>query len=461
MAAPKYEIIQTEYQNPHATDKLKLNMVVVSNTPEEKLIENIKDSSRKYENWLSFNEPHDGVAVLIGGGPSINEYVGDIRNLKAKGADIFTMNGSAKWARDRGIPIDYQVIVDAKEETAKLVETTCKQFFASQCDPKTLANADNLTLVHFGLETIEEFFPEERVKQGGYALLGAGTTVGNAALSIAFSQGYRELHLFGYDSSYAEEESHGYVQQMNQFMPTTEIKWGGRTFKASVAMKGQAEKFPMNALALKNAGCKLHVYGDGLLQTIYNTKYDDMTEREKYQLMWNIPSYRHVAPGEYVVDTFLEIANPDGNIIDFGCGTGRAGIKLSEAGKEVTLVDFTDNCRDQEALALPFIQADLSESIPVKSEYGLCTDVMEHIPTKDVNKTLENIFKSAKCVFFQISTVEDNFGKAVGTVLHHTVRPHEWWRAKLSEYGSVKFEQDDNISSLFYVTNPDRRATCQ
>ena len=41
MAAPKYEIIQTEYQNPHATDKLKLNMVVVSNTPEEKLIEKV------------------------------------------------------------------------------------------------------------------------------------------------------------------------------------------------------------------------------------------------------------------------------------------------------------------------------------------------------------------------------------------------------------------------------------
>ena len=457
MAAPKYEIIQTEYQNPHATDKLKLNMVVVSNTPEEKLIENIKDSSRKYEDWLSFSEVHGGVAVLVAGGWSINNYLDDIKRLKDEGALIISMNGSAKWLRDNDITPDWQVIVDAKEETSVFVDSECKQFFASQCDPKTLEKASNLTLVHFGLETIEEYFPEERIKQGGYALLGAGTTVGNAALSIAYSQGYRELHLFGYDSSYADDKSHGYEQGMNQFMPTAEIEWSGRKFKASVAMKGQAEKFPINALALKNAGCKLHVYGDGLLQTIYNTNYDDMTEREKYQLMWNIPSYRHVAPGEYVVDTFLEVANPDAAIIDFGCGTGRAGIKLSEAGKEVILVDFTDNCRDQEALALPFVKADISKGVSVITPYGFCTDVMEHIPTEDVNNTLKNIFKSAKNVFFQISTVEDNFGKAVGTVLHNTVRPHEWWNAKLDEYGSVEFEQDDKISSLFYVTNPDRR----
>lgn len=451
MAAPKYDIIQTNYHNPHASSDLKLNMVVVSNTPETKLEQNIRESSEKYPVWLEVKPEHDGIAVLVGGGWSINDCIDDIKELAEKGATIISMNGSAKWLRDHGIIPNWQVIVDAKEETSKFVDPECESYFASQCDPKTLEKSENLTLIHFGLETIEDFLPPERVKAGGYALLGCGTTVGNAALSVAFSQGYREMHIFGYDSSYSEGQSHGYEQDMNKFMPTTEITWAGKTFTASVAMKGQAEKFPLNALALKNAGCDLHVYGEGLLQTIYNTNYSDMTEREKYQLMWNIPSYRNVAPGEYVVDTFLDIVNPVGLVIDFGCGTGRAGLKISETNN-VILMDFTDNCRDQEALRLPFIQQDLTEPFNIKADYGFCTDVMEHIPTDDVEKVIKNIMSSVKHAFFQISTVDDSFGKLIGEALHLTVKPHQWWKDLFKSLGyTVSWENEQDLASLFYI----------
>jgi SAM-dependent methyltransferase len=367
------------------------------------------------------------------------------------------MNGSAKWCRDNGIKPDWQIIVDAKEESSVFVDPECECYFASQCNPKTLERATDPILVHYGLETIEEFLPKERVKKGGYALLGCGTTVGNAALSIAFVKGYKEMHLFGYDSSYSDGHSHGYDQYMNQFMPTTEITWGGKTYTASVAMKGQAEKFPMNALALKGAGCDIHVYGEGLLQTIYNTKYEDLTEKEKYQLMWNMPSYRDTSPGEYVVDTFMDVAKPEGTVIDFGCGTGRAGLRLAKTN-DVTLVDFTDNCRDQEALCLPFIQADLTEVIPVKGDYGYCTDVMEHIPTEDVKYVIANIMDSTPKAFFQISTVDDHFGKYIGSTLHLTVKPHSWWKEEFESRGyKIEWESEQELASLFYITNPDRR----
>lgn len=449
MAAPKYDIIQTDYQNPDATDSLKLNMVVVSNTPEGKIKENIQDNSRKFENWLRVKDAHDGVAIFIGGGDSINNHIDDI---KALGGTVIAMNGSAKWAKENGIEPDWQVIVDAKPETAVFVDGDCKQFFASQCDKATMERATDVTLVHIGSAEIESLFPDERVKEGGYTLLGGGSTVGFAALAIAFSQGFRELHLFGFDSSYSDGKSHGYEQEMNRLMPTTNISWGGKTFKASVAMKGQAEKFPLNALALKNAGCDLHVYGEGLLQTIYNIKYENLTEREKYQLMWNIPTYRAVAPGEHVVDTFLEVAKPDGKIIDFGCGTGRAGVKLAETN-EVILIDFTDNCRDQEALCLPFIQADLTNEIPVKADYGFCTDVMEHIEPINVERVIENIRKSAKNVFFQISLVEDGFGAVIGQPLHLSVHPYNWWLEKFKQLGyNVEWSEDCGNAAMFYLT---------
>lgn len=451
MAAPKHEIIQTTYQNPHATKGLRLNMLVVSNTSDEDLKRNIKESTAKYPDWIQRQEAHDGIAVLIGGGASIEDDIDKIVYRQRMGGTVIAMNGASRWARGNGIPVDWQVIVDAKEETASLVDSGAKQhFFASQCNKETLEKASNLTLINFAVPGVEDLFPPERVEEGGYVLIGGGSTAGSAALALAYSQGFREFHIFGYDSSYAEGKSHAYDQPMNQFMPTVDITWGGKTFETSVAMKAQAEGFLMNAKALKDNGCKLYVHGEGLLQTIYNTKYDDLTEREKYQLMWKIPSYRHTSPGEGIADFFAEHFKPEGLVIDYGCGTGRGSIRLKDQGLDVLLVDFTDNCRDEEALLLPFIQADLTEPLTVSSPYGFCTDVMEHIPTEDVEKVITNIMSASKQVFFQISTINDHFGAVIDSTLHLTVQPHAWWKAMFTGY-TIEWESEQESASLFYI----------
>jgi hypothetical protein len=458
MASPKHEIIQTTYQNPHATSGLKLNVMVVSNTSDKVIEENIKYSSEHYPKWLQAKDPHDGVAVLIGGGSSILDHIEDIRELQNKGATVFCMNGSSKWARGQGIQVDYQIIIDAKEESSKLIDSGAKEhLFASQCNKRTLENAANLTLVHLVIDEIESHFPPERVEKGGYVLLNGGTTVGSAALTIAYSQGFRDLHVFGYDSSHSKGKSHAYPQSMNTFMPTTEVMWAGKTFEVSIAMKAQAERFIFLAKVLESGGCHFNVYGEGFLQTIYNTKYEDLTEREKYQLMWQLDAYRQVAPGESVVETFIKTSNPDGLVIDYGCGTGRAGIKMAENGLDVMLVDFTDNCRDQEALCLPFYQADLTEPLPISSPYGYCTDVMEHIPTEDVEKVIDNIMTASKKVFFQISTIQDVMGSFIDSELHLTVKPFKWWNDLFLRKGyAINWKSDEGAAALFYIINPRR-----
>ena len=101
----------------------------------------------------------------------------------------------------------------------------------------------------------------------------------------------------------------------------------------------------------------------------------------------------------------------------------------------VTMLDFTDNCLDEDIRnmldfqkdVMRFHQADLTQKIPHKATYGFCTDVMEHIPPEDVDKVLDNILMAAPHVFFSISTEEDNCGKLIGHPLHLTIRPYEWW----------------------------------
>jgi len=458
MTAPRSSFVKVGYQNPHATNGLTLQVLILPNTPEEIIHGNIKENSAKYDKWLYTDKGKDAPAVMIGGGDSINDHIDDIKDLQNEGATVFAMNGASKWARANGIEVDYQIILDAKEETSTLVDNGAKhRLLSSQCHPKTLAAAKDLIVWHLEIGEIEKLFPPERVKKGGYVLVGGESTVGTCGLCVAYTQGFRDLHVFGYDSSHRDGKSHGYDQQMNKTMPTTTAKWAGKDFQVSIAMKHQAERFHMYANMLKDLGCTFHVYGEGLLQTIYHTPTKNLSEQEKYQLMWQYDVYREVSPGENVVDLFikrfLSIFKPNGKIIDFGCGTGRAALKLAELGHKVILIDFTDNCRDNEALGLPFIQWDLTNELPTNAPHGLCTDVMEHIPPDDVETVIKNIMNAADKVFFQISTIDDVCGGVIDQPLHLTVKPHNWWKELFIRLGyEVEFAENHGIASLFYVS---------
>jgi SAM-dependent methyltransferase len=313
--------------------------------------------------------------------------------------------------------------------------------------PKTAAHATDL--FHLNNEGIEDLLPADRVAAGGYTLIGGGVSVGITALCVAYTMGFRKFHLFGYDSSNRAGETHAYAQRMNKLIPNIDVEWGGRTFNASMPMKLQAEAFRSFAEALIEEGCTIEVHGDGLLPAMWNV--EPMTEREKYQRLWSDYRYRTLAPGESMVERFVELAKPDGKIIDFGCGTGRAALKMQEMGLDVLAVDFTDNCRDKPALAVSFLQWDLTRPLPVYAPYGYCTDVMEHIPPEMVGTVIRNVMASAERVFFQIATIPDNFGATIGQRLHLTVKPREWWVEQFAEY-RIEWQDVSTTHVCLYVT---------
>jgi SAM-dependent methyltransferase len=200
-------------------------------------------------------------------------------------------------------------------------------------------------------------------------------------------------------------------------------------------------------------------------------------EQKKYIQCWDLPDYRRYSPGEELVDLFLETAEPakGTTVIDWGCGTGRAAKKIYEDGDEldVTAVDFAYNCLDKPVKELAknndrfrFIEEDLTKTSGLQSDFGFCTDVLEHIPEQDIDFVLSNILYASKHVFFQISTAHDIFSdhpdldlNSPDDVLHHTVHDYFWWLQKFVDQ-SVYIHHSNDLGGavIFYVTGWSARA---
>lgn len=443
--------MQIRFQNPEATAPLIVPVLVLPNTPEEIVDGNIRANSALDLPWLYAADANDAKVAICGGGPSLADFEDQLETIQhIEGWTIIGLNGAAKWLCDRGIRCDYQIILDAKQETSGLVERRAGRcLISSQVHPDTVRAAIDPMLFHLNNKGIEDLMPEDRVAGGGYSLVGGGVSVGITALTVAYTLGFRDFHLFGYDSSNRDQSTHAYDQRMNALIPNIEVTWGGKTYTSSMPMKVQAEAFPSFARELQASGCNVEVYGDGLLPAMWSTP--PATEREKYQWFWSLKSYRTLAPGEHHAAKFIEVAQPDGPVIDFGCGTGRGAKAVHDmTGQDVILIDFTDNCRDRDVMHFPFIQWDLTEPLPVSAPYGYCTDVMEHIPTSDVPRVIDNIMSASGRVFFSICTRPDNMGGMYGQTLHMTVRDHAWWADCFSAY-RIEWQEECAETSAFYV----------
>lgn len=236
---------------------------VICNTNIERVIGNIRYSSGLDLDWLEMKPEHQKRAILCGGGPSIANSIEEIRFQKDSGAVIFTMNGSDKYLHDHGIKSDIYTMIDSRPENIRfLAGTASSQFFiASQCDPSIFDALQHkkVILFHIDIPKIGEYVPGDKPIQA----IGGGSTVGLMAMCIAYTQGFRDIHLYGYDSSYKDGAGHAYNQVQTE--DAVEAFVNGRTFQSTPWMVTQTTQWQTLANSLRSLGCGITVHGEGLL----------------------------------------------------------------------------------------------------------------------------------------------------------------------------------------------------
>lgn len=431
-----------------------MDIEITCNTDDAVLFNNIEQNSKLPLEWVKYEEAHEEHAVIVGGGYSLSECLDKIKWRKSLGQKVFALNNSAKYLLENGIVPDYQVIMDARPQNVEFVNPDLPIYLNSQCDTSLFAKTDKAILWHSVIDGIESHIKSDKE----YALVGGGLTVGLSAMCLVYALGYRKIHIFGYDSSYHEGKSHAYEQELNKGEQLCEVSVNGKVFTASLTMGRQAELFQQVAHNLIDAGCVITVDGHGAIPEIAKLSMlpqEVISEEEKYRRMWSIDAYRENSPGERTASLFALQFNPQGTVIDFGCGSGRGGAKIEKlrgSKCKVILADFADNCVNKD-IKLPFVHCDLTKSTELKGDYGYCTDVMEHIPTEDVETVIKNIMNAVPKCFFQICLVNDSFGGLIGHPLHLSVFPSVWWYEKFKKLGfKVEWMEANAVEAQFFIT---------
>ena len=233
---------------------------VIANTNRDIIAANVISACKRDIPWLEIKEPHDGHAVIVAGGPSILNTLDEVRMRIEAGQSVIACNGAAKLLNKHGITPDAQIIIDARPHNIDLLGEANEYYLASQCDPSLFDAVDDVTLFHLNTTDIDKYIRYDRTAH----LISSGTTVGLAAIVVAYTQGYRNIHLYGFDSSY-EDSHHAYEQKRNDEDSIVHATVGDRTFKCAPWMVQQVNEFQILARELASVGVTLTVAGDGLL----------------------------------------------------------------------------------------------------------------------------------------------------------------------------------------------------
>lgn len=386
-------------------------------------------------------------AVVCGGGPSLVDHLDEIRQRKAKGFHVYALNRSAKFLKSHGIQPNAIMVIDARPQNIEFVtpaDPEITYFLGAQVNP-SLFEVLKGHKVHMVYTMATEGAVDLILKEDPHAsILTSASTVGLQVLNLLHVLGYMVVDLYGYDSSHRDGSHHAYDQSLNDGQKEIEFVFQGQTYLSSGPMASQAQQFIHMYKKYTTRGMRLEVHGEGLLPDWWRyatqiEQFGSLEDQEaiKYQKMWSIPEYRKWSPGHNYKDTIVQtLAMPEGaSLVDFGCGAGRLSKWLVEQGYQVTPVDIASNCLDDD-VRLDVVLAPLWD-LPdeLSGDYGVCCDVMEHIPLDRVGEVLDNISRSvSQRVFFSISTINDVFGNAIGERLHLTVRPANWWLEQLQDW---------------------------
>lgn len=147
----------------------------------------------------------EGALAIVASGPSLSEHLSELRSWPG---EIWAINGSYDFLLTQGIVPDGFFAVDPLPGLAEYVKNPQPKttfYIASTCDPSVMdALAGHKVSLWHGASEDDSMYPARS------PLVSGGTTAVTRAPFLALMLGWRDITLFGVDSSYAPESPYCY-----------------------------------------------------------------------------------------------------------------------------------------------------------------------------------------------------------------------------------------------------------
>ena len=251
--------LRTYNKFPVKFQRENVQAVLASGIPD---LRSIKDSERGHE------------AVIIGGGPSVDGQVQQIKDLQATGAKIVAIERMGAWCDTHGIVPDYLAILDASEDVPSSLQhvhpkTIC--ITATQCGQAVVDVLRGNREVYCytcpsGTVNLPQLF--EQAVHDKLCVVNAGGSVTLSAMSLAMVLGMSSLHIFGFDCHVTEKPYATGITGVGVQAPVTfEVEVDDKVFLTTGAYLSFAQQFfpLMETGRIMGFVKSIRLYGDSLV----------------------------------------------------------------------------------------------------------------------------------------------------------------------------------------------------
>jgi len=212
---------------------------------------------------------HDRWLSIICFGPSLLETWREIN--RSDYLPIITVSGAHDFLIERGITPSYHIHLDPRPFELEMLakpNSATEYLMASVCPPEfwNVLKGRKVKLWHLinGPETID--WVRMNHSRGLKSMIGGGSTVGQRALNVAATMGYRRFRIYGMDCSFGYQHWAGPHPGNDE--PLISVEAEGRTFKTTPHLWKAAREM---CEFLKTSDVEVEFHGDGLMQHVART----------------------------------------------------------------------------------------------------------------------------------------------------------------------------------------------
>jgi hypothetical protein len=146
-----------------------------------------------------------GPIAVLGGGPSVDSQVEELRKLVAEGVPLITIARMYPWCLDHGITPTYVVSLDCSEEQEKgfeRIDPDTTHFVAGVTRPEIVDNIKAAGAPIYLFDARDDRKIKTMRRDAGYevcTVINSGGTVVLTCINVALTLGFNDLHIFGFD----------------------------------------------------------------------------------------------------------------------------------------------------------------------------------------------------------------------------------------------------------------------